>query len=238
MSTKAAIIHPHCTTCDSRFKSVFCDLNKTDLEELDDAKSCGTYKKGQLIFNEGARPQGLYCVNEGKIKVFKTGDDGKEQILRLEKPGSILGYRSILSGDSYSASATALEESKICFIPKSVVLSILDHNSALSFQVMKLLSHDLRNAEERITALAQKPVRERLAEALLFIKETYGFEADGQTINIMLTREELANIVGTATETLIRLLADFKSDKLVELEGKKIRLVDLKGLIRLANLLD
>lgn len=237
MNSKA-IIHPHCSSCEARNKSVFCDLNKADIDVLDVAKSCGAYKKGQTIFNEGTRPQGIFCVNSGKIKVFKTGDDGKEQILRLEKEGSILGYRSLLCGDTYSATGTAIEESKICFIPKSTFLSILDCNSALAFQMMKLLSHDLRNAEERITTLAQKPVRERLAEVLLFVKETYGLEADGATMSVILTREELANIVGTATETLIRLLADFKHENLIELEGKKIRLLDQKALLNLANIHD
>lgn len=230
--------NPNCAACESRFKSIFCDLDSVDLEQIGETKSCGVFKKGQVIFQEGSRPMGIYCINQGKVKVYKTGDDGKEQIIRLEKEGSMLGYRAVLSGEHYSATATALEESKVCFIPKSVFMSILSHNTAMSFQMMKLLSHDLRTAEERITTLAQKPVRERLAEVLIFVKETYGVEADGETINVTLTREELANIVGTATETLIRLLADFKHEHLIELEGKKIKLVNQKALLHLANVYD
>lgn len=233
-----AIDSVRCVDCQSRYKSVFCDLVRGDLDKIDDTKSCEILKKGQVIFQEGSRPLGIYCVYEGKIKVFKTGDDGKEQIIRLEKEGSLLGYRAVLGNEMYSATATALEESRVCFIPKSVFLSILSHNTALSFQMMQLLSHDLRTAEERITTLAQKPVRERLAEVLLFIKETYGLEADGKTINVTLTREELANTVGTATETLIRLLADFKHEGLIELEGKRIKLIDQKALLQLSNVYD
>lgn len=236
--TKEQLHAIRCHTCPSRGESLFCDLHNEDLTNVDEAKSCGQYKKGQHVFAEGTRPQGLYCVHKGKVKVYKTGDDGKEQIVRLEKEGSILGYRAILSGENYSLSAEALEEAVICFIPRSTFISVLDHNSSLSFQMMRLLSLDLKQAEKRITALAQKPVRERLAESLLFIKETYGFEADGATLNVVLTREELANIVGTATETLIRLLSDFKKEGLIELEGKKIKFANAKELVRTANVLD
>lgn len=227
-----------CVDCDKRLKSVFCNLGNSDLNQLDNHKSCEILKKGQVIFQEGSRPQGIYCVYEGKVKVYKTGEDGKEQIIRLEKEGSLLGYRAILGNELYSATATALEECKVCFIPKSTFMAMLSENTAMSFEMMKLLSHDLRAAEERITTLAQKPVRERLAEVLLFIKETYGLEADGKTLNVVLTREELANIIGTATETLIRLLADFKHENLIELEGKRIRLANQPALLHIANVYD
>jgi CRP/FNR family transcriptional regulator len=208
------------------------------MESINDEKVCTPYKKGQIIFHEGSRPLGIYCVNRGKIKLVKLGEDGKEQILRLIKPGDLMGYRALLSGDRYSASAVVMEDSGICFIPKELFMGVLQKDGVLSMEIMKLLSDDLRKAETSITHLAQKPVRERLAEALLFIKETYGFEEDGKTIALKITREELANIVGTATETTIRLLSELKTEGVLQLEGKKIAIVNLTKLVKIANIDD
>jgi CRP/FNR family transcriptional regulator len=184
------------------------------------------------------RPHGVFCVNYGKIKLSKLGDDGKEQILRLVKAGDLLGYRSLLGEDKYFASAVVMEDAGVCFIPKHLFMGILQKDGVLSMEIMKLLSDDLKKADQHFTHMAQKPVRERLAEALLFIKETYGYEADGKTLNLKITREELANLVGTATETVIRLLSDFKHDNLVLLEGKKILIQDLPGLVKTARIED
>jgi CRP/FNR family transcriptional regulator len=154
------------------------------------------------------------------------------------KSGDVLGYRALLSGDRYSASAVALEDTQICFIPKELFINVLKLDQGLAFEMMKLLSDELHKAEVKLTHLAQKPIRERLAETLLFIKETYGFEADGITLNVRLSREEIANLVGTATESAIRLLSEFKKDGIVELDGKKIKILRQKELIKTANLQD
>ncbi len=123
-------------------------------------------------------------MNSGKIKIAQPGDEGKEQIVRLAKDGDILGYRALLIGDKYSCSATAIDETSTCFIPKDSFFNLIGKNANLSMEIMKLLSHDLKKAEHKITVLAQKPVREKMAEALLFLKETYGYENDNATINI------------------------------------------------------
>jgi CRP/FNR family transcriptional regulator len=227
-----------CQNCKKRFTSVFCRVENDTVDSINDEKVCTPYKKGQVIFHEGARPLGIYCVNRGKIKLVKLGEDGKEQILRLIKPGDLMGYRALLSGDRYSASAVVMEDSGICFIPKELFMGVLQKDGVLSMEIMKLLSDDLRKAETNITHLAQKPVRERLAEALLFIKETYGFEVDGKTIDLKITREELANIVGTATETTIRLLSELKNEGVLQLDGKKIAVLNLAKLVRIANIDD
>lgn len=201
-------------------------------------KSGMSFRKGQVIFGEGAHPLGLYCVNNGKIKLSHRGEDGKEQIVRLSKEGDVLGYRALLTNERYNATAIALDDTEICFIPRDTFFNVLKNNPDLSFEIIKMLSTELRKAEDRITDLAQKPVRERMAEGLLFLKETYGFEADGSTINIILSREDIANLVGTATETAIRLLSEFKNDKIVEFIGKKIRILDYERLVRTARLYD
>ncbi len=227
-----------CASCESRGKSVFCELNKDEIEQFDSEKGCTLYKKGQVVFNAGAYPHGLFCIKEGKIKIFRIGDEGKEQIVRLAKAGDILGYRALLSGDKYASSAEVIEDSKICFLPSSSFLKILEGNGILSMQIMKLLSHDLKNAEHKMIDLAQKPVRERVAEALLYLMQTYGLTKDGQTINVVLSREDIANIVGTATETAIRLLSELKNDQVIALNGKRISILDQQLLIKAANVYD
>ena len=223
--------NPDCGNCSSRFKSIFCKLSEEDISKLNNKKDCGYYKKGETIFNEGSSAQGIYCMNSGKVKVSQIGEEGKEQILALAADGDILGYRSVLSGEPYTVTAVALEDSTICHIPKSMFKEMIERDNHLALEIIKILSDDLKVAERNITEIAQKPVRDRIAEALLFIKETYGFEEDNQTLNANLTREEIANIVGTATETTIRVLSDLKKHNIVELKGRKIKIIDLKTLV-------
>lgn len=227
-----------CQYCAKRFTNVFCMANSEAQSEIMAEKTCTAYKKGEYIFKEGNRPFGIFCINSGKIKLVKNGDDGKEHIIRLAKPGDPLGYRSLLGGEKYNASAVALEDCSICFVSKDLFLSLLKKDSALSFEMMKLLSDDLKKAEKQLTHLAQKSVRERVAEAILFIKETYGFESDGQTIAASFSRDDIANLVGTATETAIRQLSELNKDNIIKLAGKKIMITDLAKLIRTANIFD
>lgn len=227
-----------CQNCIQKNTSILCKAKHEYLEEINIQKESNVYKKGDTIFKEGSNPYGVYCINYGKVKLSHNGDDGKEQITRLLKAGDVLGYRALLSGDRHSATAIALEETQVCFIPKELFLIVIRNDSNLAFELMKLLSKELHDAEIKITHLAQKPVRERLAETLLFIKTTYGFEDDGETLNVRLSREELANLVGTATESTIRLLSEFKKDKMVDLEGKKIKIINSQKLVQIANLQD
>lgn len=234
---KKKIDMPHCSTCGSRNKSVFCDLSAEEAQEIDAVKGCNIYDKGQVIFHEGNRTNGIYCVSKGKIKLFQLGSEGKEQIIRFAKEGDVIGYRALLSEEPLSASAEALEESAVCFIPKSQVLKMITSNPNFNFKMLKALSHELGEAAKVITDLAQKPVRERLAETLLMLKDT--FELDGeQAIQVKLSREELANIVGTATESVIRLLSEFKKDNLIAVEGRSIKLLNIPELTRTANIFD
>jgi CRP-like cAMP-binding protein len=229
---------PSCADCQARLTNVFCLLTDEQLNSLSVEKSCNIYKKGQLVFFEGNRPTGLYCVNKGKVKVYQIGLEGKEQIIRLAKDSDILGYRSLISGEMYTASASVIEDATICFIPKKTFFELLQTNSEVSTRMMKLLSNDLKGAEKRITALAQKPVRERMAETILMLKEFYGLDSEKHTIKANLSREDIANIVGTATETAIRVLSEFKSEKIINLTGKRIQIVDTDALIRAANVFD
>nr|WP_155207839.1 Crp/Fnr family transcriptional regulator [Xanthovirga aplysinae] len=207
------------------------------MEILSQNKSCVTYKKGQTLFYEGTRPLGLYCINAGKVKVYKSSAQGKEQIIHLCKAGDFLGYRALLGEEFYVASATVLEEAKVCFIPKEDFITILNSNPAFFSRMIKAVCKEMGVMEDKIADLAQKSVRERLATTLLMLKESYGMEGedDGHLIDIALSREDIANIVGTATETVIRLLSDFKKDGLINFEKKKIRVLEAKQLARVAD---
>ena len=231
-----ALTSSDCQFCDHHLTSIICKARAEYVVEINEQKVSNKYKKGQLIFHEGSYPFGVYCINSGKVKLSHLGDDGKEQITRLLKGGDILGYRALLSGERYSASAVTLEDTEVCFIPKELFITVLKSDAGLAFEMMKLLSDELHKAERKITHLAQKPVRERLAETLLFIKSTYGFEPDGTTLNVRFSREEIANLVGTATESAIRLLSEFKKDEIIDLEGKKIKIINVKELMQTANL--
>lgn len=219
--------------------SVLGSIEGSELDALSQSKSCGMFKRGEVVFEQGAQPLGIYCVHSGKIKVHRSGDEGRDQIVRFAKGGDVLGYRALLAGEPYAATATALETSTICCIPRATFLDLLKSDGNFSMDVMRLLSGDLGNAERQIVNLAQKPVRERLAETLLALREVYGTEngPDG-AISVQLSREDLANVVGTATETLVRTIADLKREDLIATDKKKIRILDHAGLTEVANVID
>lgn len=227
-----------CDQCESAHSSIFCVLSKPELGLLSQDKSHISYKKGQMIFYEGNHPQGLYCIFSGKVKIHKLGHDGKDQILRLAKKGNVIGYRALLNEDNYHASATAIEDSLVCFFPKSVYQNQIISNPEISMQIIKLLSTDLKSAEQKAVNMVQKQVRERIAETILMLKEFFGLESDNATINTVLTRESIGNIAGTTTETAIRVLSELHKSKVVNLIGKKIKILNNKELVKIANLSD
>lgn len=181
---------------------------------------------------------GLFCVFDGKVKLSKMGESGKEQIVRFAKTGDILGYRSLLSNDSYKATATAMEDSWVCVISKEQFNKAMVNDSNLAVSILRLLSNDLKNAEHQLVNLSQKSVLERMSEAIILLDNNFGREEDGLTLNVNLTRSELADIAGTTTETAIRTLAQLKEEGTIDLGEKKIRIIDLKNLIRIAGLQD
>jgi CRP/FNR family transcriptional regulator len=229
---------PSCEDCTARPESAFSDLHNGELQRFSQAKSCNRYQDGQVIFREGKYPSGLYCVHYGKIKLTRTGIEGKEHIVRFAKAGDVLGYKALLTNQPFSATATALDDSVVCYVPRDLFFDTIQRNPRLALRMMSILAHELNAAEERILELAQKSVRERLAETLLVLQETFGTEADGATINVNLTREEIAGIVGTATESVIRMLAEFKRSNMIELRGRKIAILQHKALVREAHLAD
>ena len=229
---------PECETCNTRGSSLFHFCHLDELATVNNQKTCTFYKNGQSVFHEGVMPVGLFCMNSGKIKLHKMGTDGKEQIVRLVKPGDILGYRALMSDTPYSASASVFEDATVCMIPRDVFFSILKDNDQISDGLMKILCQTIQESETKLTQMAYKPVRERLAEALLYLVRTYRDEKSEEPFTIAITREDLASLVGTAKETVIRLLSQLKSEGIAATQGRKITILKEKELHRISNMYD
>ena len=221
--------------CSFQFHPIFMHLTEEETELVNFQKECDFFSRGDTLYHENRKMTGFYCVNKGIVKIYKTGIDGKEQIIAFAQKGNILGYRSILSDENACTTAKIIEDAILCFLPAHLLIDLVKKNSAFSFEIMKLTCQELGEANSYITDIAQKTVRERLAEVLIQLKDKFGLDKDN-TLNISLTREELANIVGTATESVIRLLSEFKDDKYVELNGRKIKILDAQGLTKTANI--
>ncbi len=227
-----------CDHCQSRDKGIFCELEQTALTDVSQNKVMNSYKKGQTIFFQGNPPFGLYCIATGKIKVSITGNDGKESIIRIAGPGDVLGHRSLFSKENYSATATVIEDAAICFLDKNYIYTALKKDPTIALNLIEKLSKDMGAAEARNASMSQKSARERLAELFLSFIKNYGHvEENGKIrIDIKLNRDEMASIVGTAHETIIRLISEFKDEGILEQEGKIIYILDERKLFEFANL--
>ncbi len=224
-----------CRLCSAGL-SLFVNDIPSDLEnELNTLKKNIKLKKDQVLFHEGSVPLGLYCIDYGKIKLNMIGSDGREHIVRLLKDGEVIGYRALLSGDHYKATATAIEDTEVCLIPKVVIDKMILKSDRFLKELIRKLSTDLTNAEQSITSIAHKSLRQRVAESIIHLKDIYGFENDNQTIAVVLSREELASVVGTATESIIRQLSDLKKDGMIELDGKRIKILNENKLLVTAD---
>ena len=223
-----------CDQCIVREFSSLKALNKEELIRLSECKTSYTIKKGEPIFEEGESVNGIYCVKDGVCKLSKLSANGKDQIVKLVKPGELLGQRSMISDEPTNLSAIALEDMEICFIPRSEVLGLFDRNNQFSMNLMKTICGDLKESDDHMVSISQKTVKERLAETLIYLDTTFG-KNDDDSLRIQLSREELAGMIGTATESCIRLLSDFKKLGLIDLIGKKIVLKDIPKLKRISE---
>jgi CRP/FNR family transcriptional regulator, polysaccharide utilization system transcription regulator len=203
-----------------------------ELKKLSSERRIKVYKKKEIIFNEGNSPNYLYFLSKGKIKTFKSHEYGKELITNLYKEGDFFGYLALLEDSSYADTAEALEDSEVCLIPKEDFFALIYNNLAVMKKFIRILSDNISEKEEQLVNLAYSSVRKRVAEALILLQNLYDTKKD-KSFSISISREDLANIVGTATESLIRTLSDFKAEKLVEIKGSNITIVDAERLKKL-----
>ncbi|MCE3279496.1 MAG: Crp/Fnr family transcriptional regulator [Bacteroidetes bacterium] len=217
-----------------RSDTVISGLPKADIIFLESKMVKNHFKKGKTVFSEGSYPSGIFYLINGRIKKYKSGHNGKEQIICVCTTGEIFGYPAVLSDEPFPDSAVALEDSIIAFIPKDDFLKLLAESKVLASKLLKNLSHRFGVLENIIVAFAHKTVRERLALSLLILIEKFK-DKDHKKTDIILSRDDLANFVGTAVETLVRLLREFKDEGLIETEGKKIRVINIKKMLQIAN---
>jgi CRP-like cAMP-binding protein len=223
-----------CDQCIVRQLSSLKALNKDEVVKLANSKTTYTIKKGEAIFEEGEVTNGVFCIKDGVGKLSKLSANGKDQIVKLVQSGELLGQRSMISNEPANLSAKAIADMEVCFIPKNEILHFFNNNNQFSMNLMQSVCEDLKESENNKIALVQKTVKQRLAETLLQLHDAFGENTD-KTLKVQLTREELAGIIGTATESCIRLLSDFNKLDLIELLGKKIMIKNIKALKKMAE---
>lgn len=199
-----------------------------ELEELTDSKQTRTHKKKDTLYYEGDFPNAVFLLTKGKVKTFKINDDAKEYITGLLKEGDYFGYLPIMEGRAYDECAVCLEDTEVVKISKQDFLKLIEKNRDVSSKFIKMISNDLIEREQKLLSLAYDSVRKRAANALLELKQRYGAKDDDYRIDML--RSDLANMVGTAPESIIRTLTDFKESGLIEMKGKEILIKDVKGL--------
>src|SRR5690606_7007881 len=220
-----------CEQCIIKQFNALKSLSKDELIRISSCKTSMFVKKGEVIFEEAEALNGVYCVKEGLCKLSKLSSNGKDQIVKIVVKGDLLGQRSLITGETANLQAMALSDMEVCFIPKTEIINDLQNNSKFSFAVLKDMAHDLKEADNIIVNMAQKTVRQRLAETLIYIHDSFGTNPDG-TLSVLLSREDFANIVGTAIESAIRVLSQFKKEGLISTHGKRIKIIDLPSLKR------
>lgn len=216
-------------------QSVLNTLSEEDRHALLLHRSEEKYKKGDVIFREGSVPSGIFLIQNGKIKKYKVDQHGKEQIIYIANSGELIGYHAVFSEERNPDSAAALENSELTFIPKEDFFAVLDRSPAFARRLLKALSHEFTVLANSLSVFGQRNAAERLAIALIMLREKYKDENATGDIILNISRTDLANIAGIAPENVIRLLKEFKTEKILETVGRKIKIIDIKLLVKRAN---
>ena len=224
----------NCEQCIVRRLNSLKHLSKDELLRMAACKTSKIIKKGQPIFEEGEHINGVFCIKKGICKVSKMSENGKNQIVSLVKRGDLIGERSLVSDEVSNLSAFALNIMEVCFIPKDEILKDLEKNPDFTMDILKTMANSLKKSENSVVNMAQKNVKQRLAETLLNLHSEFKTNQEN-AINIHLSREDIANIIGTATESAIRLLSDLKKREIIAFKGKDIIIVNKIKLEKIAQ---
>jgi CRP/FNR family transcriptional regulator, polysaccharide utilization system transcription regulator len=228
--------NPYIEFCLDGPHSIFKSLSQKDKETIVQYHTYAQYRKGELLLKEGEKPHGLICLTSGKVKIFKEGVGGREQILSMIRPQGFIGYRAIFADSTYCASAVAIEDSAICIIEKDCIIRLIKRNPDLALKFIRIFAEELGFSNNRTVSLTQKHIRGRLAESLLVLKDTYGYETDGKTLGVCLSREDIANLSNMTTSNAIRTLSNLASEDIIAIEGRKIMILDCNKLERISEL--
>jgi CRP-like cAMP-binding protein len=229
-------LNPYIEICLEGSSSIFKGLNQKDKETIAQYHSFVIVRKGDLLFKEGEKTKGLICLASGKVKVFKVGVGGREQILKMVRQQGLIGYRSLFSDNIWSVSAAAIEDSAICILDKNTLIKILKKNADLAIKFMRVIADELGVSNCRTVSLTQKHIRGRLAESLIVLRDTYGLDADGKTIRVNLSREDIAHLSNMTTSNAIRTLSNLASEGIIGITGRKISILDTASLEHICEL--
>lgn len=220
----------------SSLSDIWRMLSESEREIIRTNARIVTYKKNEMIYLEDEYAKDLMCLLKGKVKIFKNGVGGRNQIIRMIRPVQYFGYRAYFAKEQYVTAASAFESSTVCLISMEIIEEFLRSNGNLAMFFIQMLSVDLGIADQRVVNLTQKHIRGRLAESLIFLKESYGLEADDATINIYLAREDLANLSNMTTSNAIRTLSNFADERIITLDGRKIKIIDEDRLRKISRI--
>jgi len=222
--------NPGIESCLERSASVFKDLTLKEKETIAQHHSLVILKKGDSLFKEDEKIKGLVYLVSGKLKIFKVGVGGREQILKMVRENECIGYQSLFGSSMWSFSSAAVEDSVVCVLEKQAIIRILKKNQELSLRLNRILCEELCTSYDRTVSLTQKHVRGRLVESLLMLSRIYGYEEDGKTIGVALSREDIAHLSNMTTSNAIRTLSVMASEGKIKIKGRKITLVDSDSL--------
>lgn len=210
-------------------------LNAEEKRKIIDNFTIHNFRKNQIIYAEREEPQALWCLLKGKVKLYKEGIGGRQQILRLIRPVQYFGYRAYFAHEPYVSSTAAIELSTVGSLPMSLVEELISGNMQLAWFFIHELSRNLGSSDTRIVNLTQKHIRGRLAEALIVLRENYGYEDDGTTLHIYMGREDLANLSNMTTSNAIRTLTSFVNERLIIVDGRTIKIIDENALQKISK---
>ncbi|MEM9648198.1 MAG: Crp/Fnr family transcriptional regulator [Bacteroidota bacterium] len=223
-----------CENCIIRQFNALRAMSKEELKKVSDSKTTKTIKKGEPLFDEGDKLNGVFCVRNGVSKLSKLSANGKDQIVKLATKGEVIGQRSVIAEESTNLSAVAVSDMEVCFIPKESITNSLHKNPDFTLEVLRHMAHDLKEADDVIVNMSQKTVKQRIAEAFLYLKNNFGEDEQG-FLALTLSREDISNVVGTATESAIRIISEFKKKGLIHTSGKKIGIKNERKLVELVE---
>jgi CRP-like cAMP-binding protein len=214
----------------------FKSLPVKEKEALSENAVISTFKKGELIAREGARPSGLMCLLTGKVKVYREGVGGRDQIIRLVKPHEFIGLPALFAEKVFYANASAIDDCTVLTFDRNQFSKCVKKNPDFALKLMKFFAQEVVNSNTRLVSLTQKHVRGRVAESLIILRNTYGLEDDGVTLKAYIPREDMAALSNMTTSNAIRTLSNFSAEKIISMEGKKIKITDPEQLERISEL--
>lgn len=223
-----------CENCIIRQFNSLRAMSKDELKQVSDSKTTKKVKKGDPLFEEGEKLNGVFCVRDGVSKLSKLSANGKDQIVKLATKGEVLGQRSVIAEECTNLSAIAVSDMEVCFIPKESINNTLQKNPNFTLEVLRHMAHDLKEADDVIVNMSQKTVKQRIAEAFLYLKNNFGEDDEG-FLALTLSREDISNVVGTATESAIRIISEFKKKGLIHTSGKKVGIKNERKLVELVE---